>query len=84
MATEQKLHIAYDDVGTGDPAVVLLHGLFENRTPYAAQVRHLAQRRRVLNIDLRGHGESDIPEEGYSLDVLADDVARVCDEAGVI
>ncbi len=83
MATEQKVHIAHDDVGSGDPAVVLVHGLFANRTHYAAQMQHLAQRHRVLNIDLRGHGESDIPEQGYSLSVLADDVTRVCDEAGV-
>jgi pimeloyl-ACP methyl ester carboxylesterase len=83
MVTEQALHIAYDDVGTGDAVVVLLHGLFADRTYYEAQVRHLSHRHRVLNVDLRGHGESAIPEEGYSLDILADDVVRVCEEAGV-
>jgi pimeloyl-ACP methyl ester carboxylesterase len=62
-------HIAFDDIGSGDPAVVLLHGLFEDRTYYRAQAQHLAARHRVLNIDLRGHGESDVPEQGYSLDV---------------
>lgn len=83
MATQAKVHIAYDDIGTGDPAVVFVHGLFGDRTYYAEQARHLAERHRVLSIDLRGHGESDVPEQGYSLDTLADDVARVCDEAGV-
>lgn len=83
MLTEQTLHIAYDDVGNGDPVIVLLHGLFADRTYYQAQVQHLFRRHRVLNIDLRGHGESDIPEEGYSLDILADDVVRVCEQAGV-
>jgi pimeloyl-ACP methyl ester carboxylesterase len=83
MLTEQNTHIAYDDLGQGDPVIVLLHGLFANRTYYAAQASHLARRQRVLNIDLRGHGESEIPEEGYSLDILADDVVRVCDEVGV-
>jgi pimeloyl-ACP methyl ester carboxylesterase len=83
MLAEQTLHIAYDDVGKGDPAIVLLHGLFADRTYYQAQVQHLSRRHRVLNIDLRGHGESAIPEEGYSLDILADDVVRVCEKAGV-
>ncbi len=83
MVTEQRLQIAYDDVGNGDPAMVFLHGLFANRSYYAAQVQHLSRRHRVLNIDLRGHGESDVPENGYNLDVLADDVVRVCEEAGV-
>jgi pimeloyl-ACP methyl ester carboxylesterase len=83
MPAEQKLHVAFDSVGQGEPAVVLIHGLFEDRTYYASQASHLGQRRRVLNVDLRGHGESDVPEEGYSVDALADDVARVCDEAGI-
>ncbi len=83
MLTEQALHIAYDDVGNGDPVIVLLHGLFADRTYYQAQVRHLSRRHRVLNVDLRCHGESSIPEENYSLDILADDVVRVCEQAGV-
>lgn len=83
MLAEQKLHIAYDDMGSGDPVIVLLHGLFANRTYYAAQVPHLSRRHRVLSLDLRGHGESDIPEAGYSLDILADDVVGVCEQAGV-
>lgn len=83
MLTEQTLHIAYDDVGNGAPAIVFLHGLSGNRTHYQAQVSHLSGRHRVLNIDLRGHGESAIPEEGYSLDILADDVVRVCEQVGL-
>lgn len=83
MATAASVHLACDDVGGADPAVVLLHALFENRTYYAAQVQHLTGRHRVLNIDLRGHGESDVPEQGYTMDVLVDDVLRVCAEAGV-
>lgn len=83
MATQAKVHIGYDIVGTGDPTVVFIHGLFGDRSYYDAQARHLAKRHRVLSIDVRGHGESDVPQDGYSLDIVADDVARVCDEAGV-
>lgn len=83
MTTAANVQIAYDDAGSGQPAVVLIHGLFEDRTYYAAQVRHLTESRRILNIDLRGHGASDVPENGYSLGVLADDVARICEKAGI-
>jgi pimeloyl-ACP methyl ester carboxylesterase len=83
MATEQKARIAYDDIGSGDPVIVLVHGLFANRTYYAAQASHLAAGHRVLNLDLRGHGDSDVPEQGYSLAILAGDVIRVCDDARV-
>jgi pimeloyl-ACP methyl ester carboxylesterase len=83
MAMVNGLRIAYDESGAGDLAVVLLHGTCGNRTYYAAQAQHLAGRHRVLSIDLRGHGESDVPETGYCLDVLANDVIRVCEVAGV-
>lgn len=83
MLMTHKVRIAHDDLGTGEPAVVLLHGLFANRTYYAAQVQHLISRHRVLNIDLRGHGESDVPSQGYTMDAMVDDVIRVCEEARV-
>ena len=70
MHTAQKVHIAYDDIGEGAPAVVLLHGLFEDRSYCAEVAAHLARRHRVLNLDLRGHGESEVPAEGYSLHQL--------------
>ncbi len=80
MRRAQKVHIAYDDIGERAPAVVLLHGLFEDRSYYAEVAAHLERRHRVLNLDLRGHGESEVPAEGYSLDTLSDDVVRVCEE----
>jgi pimeloyl-ACP methyl ester carboxylesterase len=82
-STAVAVRIAYDHVGQGDPAVVFLHGLFEDRTYYAEQVAHLSRTHRVLNIDLRGHGESEVPDAPYSLDALACDVAAVCARAGV-
>ena len=64
-AISDGLRIAYEDVGQGSPAVVLIHGAFGNRFHYAAQIKHLAQRHRVLALDLRGHGESDVPQDGF-------------------
>jgi pimeloyl-ACP methyl ester carboxylesterase len=82
-AVANGLRIAYEDVGHGSPAVVLIHGAFGNRTHYAAQIKHLAQRRRVLALDLRGHGESDVPRDGYQLRDYAKDVIAVCEAAGL-
>jgi pimeloyl-ACP methyl ester carboxylesterase len=77
------LRIAYEDAGRGSPAVVLIHGAFGNRTHYAAQIEHLAQRHRVVALDLRGHGESDVPRDGFRLRDYAEDVLAVCDSAGL-
>ena len=82
-AISKGLCIAYEDVGQGSPAVVLIHGAFGNRSHYAAQIEHLARRHRVLALDLRGHGESDVPRDGYRLRDYAEDVIAVCEAAGL-
>ena len=82
-AISDGLRIAYEDVGQGSPAVVLIHGAFGNRFHYAAQIKHLAQRHRVLALDLRGHGESDVPQDGFRLQDYAEDVVAVCEAASL-
>jgi pimeloyl-ACP methyl ester carboxylesterase len=82
-AVIKGLHIAYEDIGHGSPALVLIHGAFGNRSYYAAQMKHLSQRYRVLALDLRGHGESDVPQDGYRLRDYAEDVITTCEAAGL-
>jgi pimeloyl-ACP methyl ester carboxylesterase len=36
-----------------------------------------------VSIDLRGHGESDAPEQKYSILGFADDIAWICDQVGI-
>lgn len=73
--------IAYESAGAGDPPVVLVHGGFENRGYFWRQVEHLAPRRRVITLDLRGHGESDTPSS-LSMEAFESDVIAVLDTAG--
>lgn len=75
--------IAYEEAGTGNPDVVLIHGAFCNREYFAHQREHLAARHRVLAIDLAGHGQSDIPDSGFCVRDFAEDVIGVCEAAGV-
>src|SRR5689334_3206373 len=81
-ASTGGLRLAYDVVGNGSPVVLFIHGAFEDRTYFAAQVAHLAARRRVVTLDLRGHGASDVPQ-AVSLADFAADVLAVVDAAGV-
>lgn len=58
--------LAYDDSGSGKPAIVFLHGIMMDRTVFAAQISALLGSHRVVTIDLRGYGASDKPAEGYT------------------
>ncbi|MFD7979318.1 alpha/beta fold hydrolase [Streptomyces sp. NPDC059071] len=76
-----------DPVGAGErPATVFVHGLGAASTVYHA---HIAARpelagRRILFVDLPGHGISDRPADfGYTLEDHADALAAALDEAGV-
>jgi len=64
-----QLRLSYDEAGSGEPAVVLLHGWgFGNRSHLLPQFEHLATERRVILLDLPGHGGSDPGTATGSLD----------------
>ena len=68
------IEIAYDDVGSGPP-VVLIHGWpFDSRS-WEPQVHALlAAGLRVITYDRRGFGRSSRPSVGYDFDTLAADL----------
>jgi pimeloyl-ACP methyl ester carboxylesterase len=72
------------DHGRGGLPVVLVHGLAGDRGHWEPQLEHLARRRRVVAIDLRGHGASPPPaDRDYTVRAFAGDVASVVDRAGL-
>jgi pimeloyl-ACP methyl ester carboxylesterase len=72
-----RLH--YQQVGEG-PDVVLVHGVTGNLAVWHLHlVPALADRYRLLTYDLRGHGLSDTPPSGYSLDDMAVDLLDLLD-----
>jgi pimeloyl-ACP methyl ester carboxylesterase len=75
--------IAYLDWGGPDGAPVLLvHGLGRTALSWTPVARRLRTRAHVLAVDLRGHGASDAPREGYELGSLATDVLTVASANG--
>lgn len=72
----------YEDRGQGEP-VLLVHGLGSSIQDWEYQIPHLLQRRRVLAIDLRGHGRSGKPRERYSMAGFAADVAALIEHLGL-
>ncbi|MBI4884795.1 MAG: alpha/beta hydrolase [Actinobacteria bacterium] len=66
--------LAHDGVGEG-AAVVLIHGITECRQVWQPLIAPLAERYRVVAVDLRGHGESEAGD-AYDPITLAGDVAE--------
>ena len=77
-AVRDGITLAYLDTGAGEPPFVFVHGWTCNHTHLAPQIEHFAAEHRVVAVDLRGHGESDAPEQRYTVQALADDVAWLC------
>ncbi len=75
-----KVH--YSTYGSGPDALVLVHGWMCDRTFWDAQVKVMAERTRVITIDLPGHGESEKPQINYTMHLHADAVAAVMRDAG--
>lgn len=67
----------------GGPAVVLLHALGTNLRIWDDVVSRLPPTCRVLRIDQRGHGGSDVPEPPYAMGALIRDAERVIAHFGL-
>lgn len=76
-----EFHVA--EAGDGDDAVLCLHGWPQHWYEWRHLLPALADRHRVLALDLRGFGWSDAPSDGYEKEALADDVLAVLDELGI-
>lgn len=73
----------YAEAGSGDDVVLCLHGWPQHWYEWRHLMPALADRHRVIALDLRGFGWSEAPAEGYEKENLADDVLAVLDEMGL-
>jgi pimeloyl-ACP methyl ester carboxylesterase len=70
------------EAGSGRP-LVLLHGLCDSHRTWFPVLAPLARTRRVLMLDLAGHGESSRPDASYTLDWHANVVAAWIEDLGL-
>ena len=61
FADVDHLKVHYTNYGKGDTALVFVHGWACDETVWAEQAPALAEKIRVITIDLPGHGQSDKP-----------------------
>ncbi|WP_080778087.1 alpha/beta fold hydrolase [Chryseobacterium phocaeense] len=73
------IKVYYEVYGKGDP-VVLLHGAFYTiDMNWGELIPELSKTRKVIAIEMQGHGHSPFSERKLSLNTLASDVEKVMD-----
>jgi pimeloyl-ACP methyl ester carboxylesterase len=70
--------------GPDAPCALLLHGLASTAWDWSPVARRLRSAVRIVAMDLRGHGLSDAPTDGYEPDSLADDAIAVAEGSGLL
>ncbi len=82
LARIREVDLHWAELGSGPP-LVLLHGLCDSHRTWFPVAGALAQTRRVLMLDLAGHGESSRPDASYTLDWHADTVGAWLEKLGL-
>jgi pimeloyl-ACP methyl ester carboxylesterase len=78
-----EVELAVYRAGEGPDPVICLHGITAQHRAFNAVARYLETSHGLVGVDLRGRGDSDKPEAGYSLEAHAADVVRVLDHLGL-
>jgi pimeloyl-ACP methyl ester carboxylesterase len=83
VTTADGQRLSYVEVAAGDgPPLILLHGYTDNSRSWSLLMPHLGDRR-LIALDLRGHGGSAAPACCYGIDALTHDLAGFMDAKGI-
>jgi pimeloyl-ACP methyl ester carboxylesterase len=72
----------YELSGEG-ACLVLIHGFSDNLTMWYNQVPVFARQFKVISYDIRGHGKTETPEGGFSMEMFADDLHALLGVLGI-
>ena len=78
--TRDGVRLAYREQGVGSPELLFVHAWSADGTSFQPQLDHFGRHHRAAAVDLRGHGASDKPEQEYTPELFADDLAWLARE----
>jgi pimeloyl-ACP methyl ester carboxylesterase len=79
FAVDKSMRVFYEEAGSGNPPLLLVHGI-GNHTHFAAQVAYFSHSHRVVAPDLPGFGRSREPTRECGIAAFADAIVWLCDE----
>ncbi|MDQ1698005.1 MAG: hypothetical protein QOJ03_3358 [Frankiaceae bacterium] len=77
------IHMFYETYGAGSPLVLLHGGMLSIRLSFAGLIPSLAQRHRVIGVELQGHGRTADTSREITPAALAGDVVGLLDHLGI-
>lgn len=75
--------IVYSAAGSGEPALLFIHGGLAERSFWEAQLHFFSGSHRTIAIDLPGHGESGADRKKWGLPEFGADVRAVVEAEGI-
>jgi pimeloyl-ACP methyl ester carboxylesterase len=83
IRTSTGRRIFYDDVGAGPALLMIPGGVGSRRGIYTPLIEALISRHRVITMDNRDSGESELETDYYTVSDLADDAVALLDALGI-
>ena len=77
VASADGVPIRYHAEGSGEPALVFIHGWCGDRSHWTEQVARFSGDREVITLDLAGHGDSGRERHDWTIESLGEDVRAV-------
>ena len=80
MASEDEVPIRYRVMGSGEPALIFIHGWSSDSTYWDAQLDFFSKRYTVVTLDLAGHGDSGTARAEWTMPAFGADVVSVAQQ----
>ncbi len=77
MDSRDGVEIHFETQGTGDLALMFVHGWSCDRGYWKHQLDHFARNHQVVTLDLAGHGESGLDRKNWTLQGFVEDLVAV-------
>lgn len=77
-----KVDLHYTVEGSGE-TIVFVHGLSDNLTYWEFLASNLRHDYRVVRVDLRGHGQTELGDEGISIETYSEDLNGLLDDLNI-
>ena len=78
--TVNNVKVSYSDAGPeGAPVIIFIHGFPFNKSMWNSQMETLKTEFRVIAYDVRGHGNTDLGDDDFSIELFGHDLILLMD-----